>query len=66
MEGGDHKLGIVVVVRELDPNRDTVAVEELERRCEAGGGKMSLFTDLLGDPICRIRHSPSFLMLVNS
>ncbi|KAF3435539.1 hypothetical protein FNV43_RR22628 [Rhamnella rubrinervis] len=65
MEGGDHhKSGIAVVVRELDPNKDIAAVEELERRCEAGGGKMSLFTDLLGDPICRIRHSPFFLMLV--
>ncbi|KAH7518090.1 hypothetical protein FEM48_Zijuj09G0133800 [Ziziphus jujuba var. spinosa] len=56
---------MIVVIRELNPNKDTKAVEELERMCEAGSsGKMSLFTDLLGDPICRIRHSPSFLMLV--
>ncbi|KAG5563373.1 hypothetical protein RHGRI_005953 [Rhododendron griersonianum] len=33
--------------------------------CEVGsGGKLSLFTDLLGDPICRVRHSPAYLMLV--
>ncbi|XP_004289797.1 PREDICTED: uncharacterized protein LOC101314232 [Fragaria vesca subsp. vesca] len=55
----------MLVIRELDKNEDTQKVEELERRCEAGScGEMSLFTDLLGDPICRIRNSPSFLMLV--
>lgn len=27
-------------------------------------GKLSLYTDLMGDPICRVRHSPAFLMLV--
>lgn len=57
----------LLVIRELDLNKDTKSVEELERKCEVGGssaGKMSLFTDLLGDPICRIRNSPSFLMLV--
>lgn len=57
----------MLVIRELDMNRDTPRVEELERRCEAGSfGEMSIFTDLLGDPICRIRNSPSFLMLVSS
>ena len=55
----------MLVIRELDMNKDTRKVEELERRCEAGScGEMSLFTDLLGDPICRIRNSPSFIMLV--
>lgn len=57
----------LLVIRELDLNKDTKSVEELESKCEVGGsssGKMSLFTDLLGDPICRIRNSPSFLMLV--
>ncbi|KAF7809919.1 putative N-acetyltransferase HLS1 [Senna tora] len=54
-----------VIVREFDPNRDTERVEAVERMCEVGpSGKLSLFTDLLGDPICRVRHSPSFLMLV--
>ncbi|URE11833.1 oligopeptide transporter [Musa troglodytarum] len=33
--------------------------------CEVGysGAAMSHFTDLLGDPLCRVRHSPSFLLL---
>jgi hypothetical protein len=57
----------VVVVREFDPKKDVVGVEDVERRCEVGpSGKLSLFTDLLGDPICRVRHSPAFLMLVHS
>ncbi|PON90562.1 FkbH domain containing protein [Trema orientale] len=57
---------MMIRVRELDLENDTAAVEDLERRCEttASTGKMSLFTHLLGDPICRIRHSPLFLMLV--
>uniref|UniRef100_A0A5B7AHZ7 Putative N-acetyltransferase HLS1 n=1 Tax=Davidia involucrata TaxID=16924 RepID=A0A5B7AHZ7_DAVIN len=56
---------VVVVVREFDPKKDCRVVEEVERRCEVGpSGKLSLFTDLLGDPICRVRHSPAYLMLV--
>lgn len=60
---------VVVVVRAYDDARDRVGVEEVERACEVGsmsggGGKMCLFTDLLGDPLCRIRHSPDSLMLV--
>lgn len=57
----------VVLIREYEADRDREAVENLERMCEVGpsdGGGMSLFTDLLGDPLCRVRHSPSFLMLV--
>lgn len=55
----------MVVVREFDSKKDLVGVEDVERRCEVGpSGKLSLFTDLLGDPICRVRHSPAFLMLV--
>ncbi|KAF7129649.1 hypothetical protein RHSIM_Rhsim10G0101100 [Rhododendron simsii] len=55
----------VLVVREFDGKKDCKGVEEVERRCEVGsGGKLSLFTDLLGDPICRVRHSPAYLMLV--
>lgn len=56
---------VVVVVREFDPKRDCLGVERMERRCEVGPrGKMFLFTDLMGDPIGRVRHSPAFLMLV--
>ena len=57
----------MIVVREFDPRKDGVGVEDVERRCEVGpGGKLSLFTDLLGDPICRVRNSPAFLMLVHT
>jgi hypothetical protein len=57
-----------VVVREYD-ERDRDGVEEVERACEIGSsgtGKMCLFTDLLGDPLCRIRNSPVSLMLVRA
>ncbi|KAK4477449.1 hypothetical protein RD792_016672 [Penstemon davidsonii] len=58
-----------VVVREYDEKKDCKAVEKVENICEVGGGpsstgKLSLYTDLLGDPICRVRHSPTYLMLV--
>lgn len=54
-----------VVVREYDEGRDKVAVEEMERSCEVGQrGKHSLVTDLMGDPICRVRRFPSHVMLV--
>lgn len=55
----------VVVVREYNAANDRAAAEEVERTCELGSsGKMSLHTDLLGDPASRIRHSPTYLMLV--
>ena len=55
----------LVVVRKYDEEKDKVGVEEMERRCEIGeGGKHSLVADLLGDPICRVRHFPSHIMLV--
>ncbi|WOK99636.1 putative N-acetyltransferase HLS1 [Canna indica] len=56
----------VVVIRVYDEERDREAAEAVERMCEVGpsDGAMSLFTDLLGDPLCRVRHSPPFLMLV--
>ncbi|KAL8168342.1 hypothetical protein V2J09_009841 [Rumex salicifolius] len=54
-----------IIVREFDEKKDSNAVEKVEERCEVGPtGKLSLFTHLLGDPICRIRHSPAFLMLI--
>ncbi|XP_054810595.1 probable N-acetyltransferase HLS1 [Prosopis cineraria] len=60
-----EEYGRVVAVREFDPNKDRDRVEAVERICEVGpSGKLSLFTDLLGDPICRVRHSPAFRMLV--
>ncbi|XP_014520288.1 probable N-acetyltransferase HLS1 [Vigna radiata var. radiata] len=60
-----EELKPMVSVREFDPDRDRERVEAVERICEVGpSGKLSLFTDMLGDPICRVRHSPAFLMLV--
>ncbi|XP_059645372.1 probable N-acetyltransferase HLS1 [Cornus florida] len=56
-----------VVVREYDEERDKAAVEELERRCEVGGqlGKAPSFvTDLMGDPLCRVRNFLFHVMLV--
>ncbi|CAI9754151.1 unnamed protein product [Fraxinus pennsylvanica] len=55
----------LVVVREYDEGRDKVAVAELERQCEVGQrGKPALVTDLMGDPICRLRNFASHVMLV--
>ncbi|GLJ13947.1 hypothetical protein SUGI_0222980 [Cryptomeria japonica] len=54
-----------VKIREFEGLRDVKQVECLEKRCEVGpSGKISLFTDLMGDPICRVRHSPAYVMLV--
>ncbi|KAL9241607.1 hypothetical protein vseg_015699 [Gypsophila vaccaria] len=60
------KKRVEVVVREFENNeRDNKEVEQVERCCEVGPtSQLSLFTHLLGDPLCRIRHSPAFLMLV--
>lgn len=56
----------LVVVREYDEERHKVEVEKMERLCEVGQrGKPSLVTDIMGDPICRIRHFPTHVMLVS-
>ncbi|KAI5439423.1 probable N-acetyltransferase HLS1-like [Lathyrus oleraceus] len=61
----NHNESISVVVREFHVNKDTERVVTLENTCEVGPtNKLSLYTDMLGDPICRLRNSPSFLMLV--
>ncbi|CAK8574464.1 unnamed protein product [Lathyrus sativus] len=55
----------LIVMKEYDEVKHKVAVENLERLCEVGQrGKPSLVTDLLGDPICRIRLFPLHVMLV--
>lgn len=53
-------------IRSYDGEKDRARVEELEQGCEIVGpaDRVFLFTDTLGDPICRIRNSPSFYMLV--
>lgn len=55
----------LVMVREYNEEKDKEAVEEMERQCEIGQqGKSTLVTDLMGDPMCRIRHSSLHIMLV--
>lgn len=57
----------VVVIREYDEERDKRDVEDMERKCddETGNhGKPVMVSDLLGDPVRRVRHFPSHTMLV--
>lgn len=62
LEGSGQKL---IYIRDFDPQKDVEKVELLERRCEVGpSGSVALYTDLMGDPVCRIRHSPAYTMLV--
>ncbi|KAK9053277.1 hypothetical protein SSX86_029910 [Deinandra increscens subsp. villosa] len=65
-EGGNGvTAATMVVIREYDPKTDGERVEQVESSCEVGpNGELSLYTDLLGDPICRVRNSPAYLMLV--
>ncbi|MCO5547563.1 hypothetical protein L7F22_001013 [Adiantum nelumboides] len=52
-------------IRDYDERCDAQRVSEVEKICEAGpSGSISLFTDLLGDPLCRVRHFPAYTMLV--
>ncbi|KAJ4978799.1 hypothetical protein NE237_009579 [Protea cynaroides] len=54
-----------VKIRSYDSRIDRERVEEFERRCEVGPAEsVFLFTDTMGDPICRIRNSPQYKMLV--
>ncbi|KAK6912310.1 GNAT domain [Dillenia turbinata] len=59
-----------VVVREYNEEGDKEAVVEMERRCELDMGKKkkkkkpSLVTDLMGDPVARVRHCSIYVMLV--
>ncbi|XP_031496836.1 probable N-acetyltransferase HLS1 [Nymphaea colorata] len=52
-------------IRAFDSQRDALMVEELESRCEVGpSGSSFLLSDLMGDPIARIRYCPLYTMLV--
>lgn len=54
-------------IRNFDRQRDTARVVDLESRCEVGPREsFFLFTDTMGDPMCRIRNSPQYKMLVHS
>ncbi|KAG4210521.1 hypothetical protein ERO13_A02G054300v2 [Gossypium hirsutum] len=59
-------VGDEVFVREFDDDRDIEMVGKLERNCERGSNNKgtSIFTNMMGDPLCRIRFYPVHLMLV--
>lgn len=54
-----------VLIREFNEETDIEAVEELEKNCEIGYKKgISIFSSMMGDPLCRIRLYPVHVMLV--
>ncbi|XP_043725416.1 probable N-acetyltransferase HLS1-like [Telopea speciosissima] len=54
-----------VLIREFNEDRDIEAVEKLEKSCEVGYRKgISISTNLMGDPLCRIRLYPTHVMLI--
>ncbi|XVF38855.1 hypothetical protein REPUB_Repub20aG0138000 [Reevesia pubescens] len=55
-----------VLVREFDDGRDIEVVGKLEKNCEIGSNNKgtSIFTNMNGDPLCRIRFYQLHLMLV--
>ncbi|KAL0548440.1 hypothetical protein IC582_012891 [Cucumis melo] len=62
---GEEK--IKVEIREFnEENRDIEMVEKLERSCEIGSKikGASIFTNMMGDPLCRITFFPLHIMLV--
>ena len=54
-----------VVIRCYNDLRDIIQMEWVEKSCEIGNDQTFLFTDTLGDPLCRIRNTPLSTMLVN-
>ncbi|OMO53512.1 hypothetical protein CCACVL1_28581 [Corchorus capsularis] len=66
----DNSIEDKVLVREFDDCRDIQVVGKLEKNCEIGGSNnnnnkgASIFTNMLGHPLCRIRFFPLHLMLV--
>ncbi|KAL4290435.1 hypothetical protein GQ457_14G016950 [Hibiscus cannabinus] len=61
-------IGDRVLVREFEYGKDIGVVGKLEKNCEIGLGSKnkgtSIFTNMMGDPLCRIRFFPLHLMLV--
>lgn len=56
-----------VKIRAYNKETDLEKVLDLERNCEVGSKKRPiLVTDCLGDPLCRVRNSPLYHMLVIS
>ncbi|KAK7264711.1 hypothetical protein RJT34_32321 [Clitoria ternatea] len=60
-----HSTESKVLIREFDEDRDVKVVGKLERNCEIGTKKgVSIFTNMMGDPLSRIRFYPLHVMLV--
>lgn len=54
-----------LIVREFNAETDIENVERLEKNCTVGSNKnLSIFCDMMGDPLCRIRFYPVHIMLV--
>ncbi|KAG5011721.1 hypothetical protein AAZX31_09G035300 [Glycine max] len=54
-----------VLIREYNEDKDAKMVRKLERNCEGGTKKVvSIFTNMTGDPLSRIRFFPLHVMLV--
>ncbi|XP_058077297.1 probable N-acetyltransferase HLS1 [Magnolia sinica] len=60
-----HKNNKPLLIREFNEERDLKMVERLERNCEIGSRKgLSILTNMMGDPLCRIRLYPTHVMMV--
>ncbi|KAF3456351.1 hypothetical protein FNV43_RR01001 [Rhamnella rubrinervis] len=54
-----------VLIRDFNEDRDIEVVGKLERDCVIGSKKgNSIFTNMIGDPFCRIRFYPLHVILV--
>lgn len=56
-----------VLIREFNADTDIEVVGKLERNCELESKRgVSIFTNMMCDPLCRIRFYPLHIMLVGS
>ncbi|KAF5737057.1 hypothetical protein HS088_TW14G01213 [Tripterygium wilfordii] len=57
-----------VIIREYNEDRDIQVVGKLERNCDILASnfnkELSIFTNIVGNPLCRIRFYPSHVVLV--
>lgn len=54
-----------VIIREFQGERDSEDIEKLERDLKIGSRRgFSIFTNMMGDPLCRVRLYPNHIMLV--
>ncbi|KAK6930275.1 GNAT domain [Dillenia turbinata] len=61
----DDNIESKVLIREFDEARDNEVVEKLEKNCEIGSKKgISIYSNMMGDPLGRIRLYPFHIMLV--